>query len=263
MADDKGVLGKQLTRGESLVQIVVLLIVILGVSQFASALSTNSNTKSGSTASSVGETGATGLPGASGADGTNGAPGASGERGANGPKGVAGLAGANGTAGSTGAVGATGIPGLLSTSYGQLSTSSQEIGFGTADEWVAMPFTVAGPSSNMSVSTDSPASITVQQSGVCQVTLNVYFSTEDSDEGIYTPTTYTLGVKINDGAVTPVAAANADETGHYLLNYSNIVDLSDNDQVQFFMKASDTEFGPFANVVTLENANAYLMQISD
>lgn len=257
MAEGNSGLSKPVSRGESLAQIIILLIVILGVSQFANALSPNSSADNKSTSSSVGQTGARGPAGADGQTGPAGPDGEPGARGTIGPRGVAGAQGA------TGATGPTGIPGTLTTAYGQLSTTSSIITFSNPNDWVAVPFAVAGASSKMSVSTTSPASITVQQEGVCQVSVNIYLSAEESDEGTYTPTTYTLGIRVNDGSITPVGAVEALNSGGYVLNYNNILDLSANDKVRFYMAASDTEFGAFANIVTVESGNAYLMQISN
>lgn len=254
----KSALSKQVTRGEMLTQIVIILISILGVAQFthifAAQPSQTSNT------ASVGATGATGANGSNGAAGANGEPGAAGSRGANGIRGLAGATGENGVPGSTGSAG---IPGILSSAYGQFSGSNQEIDFSTPNEWVPIPFNVVGPSSGTTVSTTSPATITVDESGVCQVTASIYFSAWESMEATYTPTVYKLGVKIGSADVTLVSAVYAADSGHFTLNLNDIIDLSNGETVQFYISASDTEMGPFANVVTLESGSAYVMQISE
>lgn len=268
MADDKGIFGKQVTRGESLIQVVVMLVVLLGISQFTHALSGAQNTDNPKSASVTeaslrGETGPMGATGPQGEDGSGGEAGADGATGATGVQGLMGLRGYSGARGPAGADGDNELPGTLVTAYGQLSASSSGISFSDADEWVDVPFSTEGPSSNMTVSTDSPATITVEQDGACQVSTNIYFSAETSDEDTFTQTTYTLGIKVNDAAVTPVAAAYASNPGDFMLNYSSILDLDEGDTVQFYMKASVTDFPPFSNLVNIENADAYLMQISN
>lgn len=260
MANLKQALDKQVTRGESLGQIIIALIVILGVTQFTSILASQRPASPTNETTSVG---ATGAPGAAGADGVAGKDGEPGANGINGSTGAKGLMGPIGLTGGQGATGPQGIPGSFSTSYGQLTASSQGISIQSPAEWVPIPFNVTGPSSNMTVSTTSPATITVNEDGVCQINISVYFSSEDSDEGSFTPATYTLGIKVGSGSVAPVAAIHASNAGYYLLNYSDIMDLSANDSVQFYIAASDAEPDIFSNIVTIENSNAYIMQISN
>lgn len=261
MADIKKALDQQVTRGESLGQLVILLIAILGVTQFTNILSARSNpTESTKTSASTGATGATGASGLAGLVGQDGKQGVAGDQGSRGATGVAGL---NGLPGDKGVAGATGIPGFLSTAYGQLTATSQEMFIEVPNEWATIPFNVVGPSSNMTVSATSPGTITVQQDGTCQLNLSVYFSSEESDEATFTPTNYRLGIKVNNDAVKPVAATFASASGEFLLSYSEIIDLSANDTVQLYMSSSDTNYRPFANLITIENANAHLMQISD
>lgn len=257
----KSALSKQVTRGEMLTQIVIILIAVLGVAQFTHIFAAQPSQTTKTT--SVGATGAPGANGSDGAAGAKGEPGdvgATGSRGAGGIKGLAGAAGVNGAPGATGPIG---IPGILSSAYGQFSGSNQEMDFSTPDEWVPIPFNIVGPSSGTTVSTASPATITVDESGVCQVTANIYFSAWESMEATYTPTVYKLGVKIGSAAVTPVSAVYAADPGHFTLNLNDIVDLSDGETIQFYISASETEMGPFANVVTLESGSAYVMQISE
>lgn len=155
-----------------------------------------------------------------------------------------------------------GVAGAFDGSYGQLSISSQDITFYMANTWLPIPFNSTGPSSNMSVSATSPATITIQQAGVYQVNFSLYFSVEDSDEDTFTVTTYTLGLNVN-GVTTPVAAVYAGEPGHFSLNYNNLMEFSANDYVQFYMEASAADGPTFSNNITLENGNAHLIQISN
>ena len=114
----------------------------------------------------------------------------------------------------------------------------------------------------MDVSTISPATITIQQDGVYQITFSLYFSVETPDEGPFNPTTYTLGLNVN-GFTTPVGAVYAGEQGQFSLNYSGIMALSAGDSVQCDVEASYFTGEPYGNNVTLENGNAYVMQISN
>lgn len=255
----KSALSKQVTRGEVAAQIIIILVAVLGVAQFTQIFAAQPS-QTAKTSSVVGATGPMGPTGTDGAAGANGEPGTSGGNGRNGAAGITGAAGANGLPGATGP---TGIPGILSSAYGQFSGSNQGMDFSTPNEWVPIPFDVVGPSSGTTVSTTSPATITVDENGVCQVTASIYFSAWESMEATFTPTVYKLGVKIGSAAVTTVSAVYAADPGHFTLNLNDIIDLSDGETVQFYISASDTEMGPFANVVTLESGSAYVMQISE
>lgn len=91
----------------------------------------------------------------------------------------------------------------------------------------------------------------------------MYFSSEDADEGIFTPATYTLGIKVGDDAIRTVSAVYAGEPGEFMLSYNDIMDLSANDTIQFYVAASDAEMSIFSNNVTMQTGNAYIMQISN
>ena len=132
----------------------------------------------------------------------------------------------------------------------------------TGDTWAPIPFDSTGPSSNMGVSTTSPATITVQQAGVYQMNVSLYFSVEDSPEGTFDQTTYRLGVSINGGTVEASAAVFAYRPGQLSLNYDTIMDLSVNDYVQFYLEPSVASGPTFTNIFTLESGNANLIQIS-
>lgn len=150
----------------------------------------------------------------------------------------------------------------FSPAYGQLSVSSQEIAFYNPEEWRSIPFNGTGPTSEMGVSTTSPATITIQHDGVYQINFSLYFSVDRSNEDTFTITTYTFGLNVN-GVTTPAAAVYVGETGTFSLNYSSIMELAVNDQVQFYLEASAAEGPTFTNNVTLENGHAHLIQISN
>ncbi len=171
------------------------------------------------------------------------------------------IVGGTGATGATGATGPTGATGIFSASYGQLSVTSQAIFLETTDDFLPIPFNATGPSSNMGVSTTSPATITIEQDGVYQINFSLYFSVENSDEDVFTISTYTFGLNVN-GVTTPAAAVYASDPGSLSLNYSTIMEFSASDQIQFYMESSAGE-DIFANNVTLENGNAYLIQISN
>jgi len=182
----------------------------------------------------------------------------------NGPEIVNGTLNVNGSVmvngepitGGTGATGATGPAGTSLASYGQLSVASQSISLPTVS-WVAIPFTSDGPSANMTVSTTSPATITILQNGTYQISVNVYFVVASSS---FSATNYMLGLSLNGGStITAVTAVYAEASQDYALNYSTIMTLSANDSLQFYMEPSTSN----SNTVTLETGNAYLMQISN
>ena len=270
---------KKLLRQGILPQVFIALIAIVGVSQLVNSLSASAGkgTESAKTGprgatgpkGDKGDTGAAGPKGDTGETGTTGATGKSGATGTAGQKGEQGVAGspgatgAAGAQGATGATGPTGPAGTFSASYGQLSLSGVSIDMRNPDEWLPIPFSTVGPSSNATVSTTSPAKITVQKSGAYQVSMSLYILGEAADEGWFVASNYKLGLKINGGATTTVATLHVDEAGRFSLNHSNIIELSANDTVQFHIASSDADSPPFTNYITLENGNAYLMQISD
>lgn len=148
-------------------------------------------------------------------------------------------------------------------SYGQLSrTSPQSIYFLSANTFYPVPFNASGPSSNVTVSTTSPATMTIQQAGVYQVNASLYISSQDSSESTFTATTYTLGLNIN-GTTTAVAAVYAGQPGLFSLSYNACLTFSVGDAVQFYIKTSATGGGNiFDNIVKLESGNANLLQIA-
>lgn len=163
--------------------------------------------------------------------------------------------------GPRGPMGPAGPAGSFSATYGQLLVSSQEISIISHDSWVAIPFNSVGASSGMTVSTTSPATITVLKAGTYQINFSLYFLVDDSHEAPFAQTTYSIGTKLNSGTTTPVAAVYCSELGNLSLNYSDILELSANDQIQFYMSSSSATSND--NFVLLENGNAYLMQISN
>ena len=175
-----------------------------------------------------------------------------------------GPAGATGATGPTGPTGATG-PSFIS-SYGQLyCSSSQSINLHSSNTYVAIPFNVFSPSSNMDGSTSSPATLTVLEAGTYQVNISLYFSSEDSDEESYAITTYTVGISINGGGVVDSAAVYTGQPGTFSISYSTLGTFSVDDTVQFYMKTSNADGGlPFSdNVTILTGTSANLMQIAD
>jgi hypothetical protein len=209
--------------------------------------------------------GPTGPQGQTGATGPTGKTGATGAQGKQGVTGATGATGAQGTSGTTGAVGATGLAGAAGTfsaSYGQLSLSSQAIDF-DAGNWTPVPFDLTGPASGTDVSTSSPAKITVQKAGKYQVSSSIFLLGEDADEGWFMDATYSLGIQINGGAITPIAAYHTDQSGYFSFNYSTITQLAANDNVQFYLKTTNVSIPINVNNITLESGNAYVMQISD
>lgn len=153
--------------------------------------------------------------------------------------------------------------GRLSKSYGQLSVSSQDITFETAENWVAVPFNSSGSKFHMGISTTPSAKFTIHKDGTYQLNASFYFSVENSHEGTFDITTYTLGVRVNGGVITPIASVYATDPTTFSLNYSSLMPLSKHDHIKFYMKASVLGFGPgFSNIVTLNNGNAHLVKIS-
>lgn len=150
----------------------------------------------------------------------------------------------------------------FSAAYGQISVLAQRINLDSINTWIPIPFNSTGPASNMTLSTTSPATITIQKAGTYQITYSFYFSVEDAPEGFIVASTYILGLNIN-GTITQTAATYANRAGLYSLNYSTIIELAVNDQIQFYMESFNGGSGINANIVTLENGNAYVMQISN
>lgn len=147
------------------------------------------------------------------------------------------------------------------SSYSQLVVTEQEIVIDDPDVWIVIPFNAAGPTSNMSASTTSPATITIEQDGVYQINVSLLFAAEEPDEGSFDVGTYQLGLNVN-GVTTPVAAVYASSAGQLSLNYSSIMELSSGDQMQWYMQSSTVTPPPFNNNITLEHGYAYVMQIS-
>lgn len=154
--------------------------------------------------------------------------------------------------------------GAFLTSYGQLTfASEQNINFTAIDEWTPIPFNTAGPASGMNVSTTSPATITVTNSGAYQLTASLYFSVADSIEATFEQTTYTLGLTIN-GVTTPVTSVYIGAPEYCSLNYTILKELSANDEIQWHMEVSDLgSYDGFRNIVSLINGGAYALQISN
>jgi hypothetical protein len=179
-----------------------------------------------------------------------------------GPTGPTGSAGSGGT-GPTGPTGAAGAG--FTASYGQLYlTSAQSINLDAANVWVAIPFNGFSPSSNMTGSTTSPATITILQAGTYQMSISIYFSSEDSPEHTFNATTYTIGTSINSGTTVPCTAVYAGEAGFFSLNFNTIREFAVNDTIQFYMETSAVGAGGiFDNIVSLESGNANLVQISN
>lgn len=162
-------------------------------------------------------------------------------------------------------VGGQGSTGSLIASYGQLElASTHAITFDEADAWVAIPFDTFALSSNMSGSTTSPATITIEDAGIYQMNITIYFSSEDSPEGPFTATTYTIGTRINSGGTIAKTAVYAAAAGYLTLSYNTLAEFSAGDTIQFYIKTSATGGGSiFDNVVTLVSGNANLVQIAD
>lgn len=116
----------------------------------------------------------------------------------------------------------------------------------------------------MSGSTTSPATITITNAGVYQVNISIYFSSEDSHEGTFNATTYTIGTKVNSDSTVAGSAVYAGVAGYFSLNYNALVEFSAGDTIQFYIQTSATGGGdPFDNIVTLESGYANLVQIAD
>lgn len=264
MAGIKQSLSQQVSRGESFGQLVILLIVIVGVAQFTNLFAAEPKPENNSSSSlvktSAGAIGATGPVGAMGPAGADGQPGAAGN---NGARGLMGLTGSRGEQGNAGANGSAGVPGGFSASYAQLSASSQNFYLETSNEWVPIPFDAAGAASQMTASISSPATITVQKDGVYQLSTSIYLTAQESDEGVFLQTNYRLGVKIGSDAIVPVSAIFASQAGEFLLQYSDIVSLTANETVQFYVTSSQAESRPFSNYLTILNSNAYLMGMTN
>lgn len=213
----------------------------------------------------TGLTGSTGITGLSGSTGATGVAGVTGTTGMTGSTGEAGPTGETGATGPAGLTGATGSTGAISLSFGRLFLSTPtEVVFLTPNAWVAIPFDTFSPQSNMSGTTAPPATITIQETGIYQVNVCLYFSSEESDESTFTQTTYTIGTSINGAAQVAQGAVFAGEPGQFSLNYNNLIQFNVGDTIRFYIEASALGIGSiFDNIVTLEQANANLTQIGN
>lgn len=205
-----------------------------------------------------------------GAKGSRGPRGTRGRRGEVGPTGPTGASGSRGNSGATGPTGATGSTGPtgpgaeLTQAYGQLTVSTpQEILIIDPLTWVPIPFNGFGPSLNMIGSITSPATLTIQQSGVYELNVSLYFLSEESDEGQFTQTTYTLGVSFNEASPSSVGAVYAVEPSSLSLNYNVIAQLNAGTTLQFYMQASAADNPPNNNNISLESGNANLIRLAD
>lgn len=181
----------------------------------------------------------------------------------NGPEVVNGTLNVNGSLLLNGESVTAGSGSTFLASYGQLSVASQTVA-PDLNNWLVIPFTATGPSSNMQVSTTSPATITILQSGTYQLNVSIYFLTEyPAFESIYTPASYQIGFSTDGGStVTPVTGVFAsDYNERYAFNYSAIMELSANQTLQFYIEAV-TDTG-FLNRLVLQTGNVHLMQISN
>ena len=117
-------LSQQATRREVLIQILLSLIILAGLTFFtnwyaprSANVANVSKIGPAGPAGAMGPQGLQGLIGPAGADGAQGATGATGVSGMTGPTGATGLAGAAGATGATGPQGPTGPAGTLSSHY--------------------------------------------------------------------------------------------------------------------------------------------------
>lgn len=180
-------------------------------------------------------------------------------------RGHRGATGATGATGLTGPAGATGASGTNTQSYGRLSlATATTLPISTALQWYAIPFDTFNPSSNMAGTTSSPATITIQESGIYKINVNLYFSSFNSEEDTFNQATYTLGISLNGAMPITQAAVFAGEPGHFSINYSDLVQLNTDDYIQFYIQSSIVGNSiEYDNLVTLEQGNAYLLQIGN
>lgn len=145
--------------------------------------------------------------------------------------------------------------------YGQFSVTNTPIELIEFDQWVPVPFDTVGPFSDVTVSLTSPASFIIQKDGIYQINTYYLLSIQSPDEGAFTISLYRLGISINGGDITEVSIIQARDTTYYLLNYSNLIELSKDDEIQFFI-STNAGTAPFINNVLIETGNAFLVKIS-
>ncbi len=151
MAEVGRALDQQVTRREVLLQIVLALIVLVGLTFFI-----NSHTLNSANVADVSSRGSTGATGATGPQGLQGLTGATGATGAQGTKGVAGAKGDAGAAGSAGTQGAPGANGSLSSNYASYykaaaTVNSPEMLPDGAHWIISFPDEIASHGSNITV----------------------------------------------------------------------------------------------------------------
>lgn len=167
-----------------------------------------------------------------------------------------------GPKGPTGPIGPTGPTGTYSSSYGRLNLSTTaSIFFDVANTWKPVIFNSLGPVNNIRCSSTT---MTMQQTGIYQLNVSLYFSSNKSVEGTFTPTTYTLGMGINGNTPVSCAAVYAGEQGFFSLNFSDLLEFSTNDYIRFFLQSSIVGGDvTYDNPVTLESGNASIVQIAN
>lgn len=153
----------------------------------------------------------------------------------------------------------------VTPSYGQLYFStSTPLDFVDPNTWVTLPFNAFSPSYQVEGSTSFPATLTVVKTGVYQMNITLYFSSEESQESTFNHTLYTLGISLNGQSPVPAAAVYAGQAGELSLNYNVVGEFFANDYIQFSIKSSALGgSGEFNNVVTLIQGNANLVQIAN
>lgn len=202
-----------------------------------------------------GPTGPTGATGPQGDPGIS-IPGNTGPTGPIGPQGTTGIA-------ITGPTGPTGPSGSRVIAYGQLARSTpMVIPFTTSGAWLPIPFSVFNPS--MKMGGTLPATLTIEQTGDYQINVSLYLLSEDSPEGSYISTTYTIGIKVNAAPIIAVGAFFSSTPEHFSINYNNMITLNDTDQIEFYINADVVNpIFPFRNVVSLLVGSANLCLISN
>ncbi|HSX06063.1 MAG TPA: hypothetical protein VLF69_06385 [Candidatus Saccharimonadales bacterium] len=149
MTEARRALDQQVTRREVLLQILLALIVLVGLTFFI-----NSHTLHSANVADVSNVGATGPAGATGPRGLQGLTGAAGADGAPGVKGANGAVGATGATGSAGAQGAAGSAGTLSSNYASyyLSNYNSPEAVPNGAHWIiGFPTEAASHGSNITV----------------------------------------------------------------------------------------------------------------
>jgi len=232
-------LDQQVSRRELLVQQIIILILLVGISFFISMqVSASTRPAVDGKTGSTGITGTAGLDGTDGQrgiDGTNGAQGSAGTNGATGPTGAAGLngigmigatgangaAGAQGVAGTNGAAGSQGAAGTMSANFASYY-SSTPVNIPSSSNWILeFPTQTARKGTDITV---TGSNISISRAGTYLITASgiVQHTVYEGETGSLN-FNITLQQRINGGSSTNIAPSPLASYANTILDSMNLL----------------------------------------